>query len=335
MNYKNYLLIFLLIITVLFVGSNIQDPNGSKSGTSDKKHIQNISTPFSSPNNIIYTDNMDGVNDTSALMSRGYLIFNLSVPLGSSSWFQGNPNVFVAFNGPTSGYVGANFNSVNNVGNIDNWLVLPRINGGILAGDSLYFWARSTYLDPGFNYPDSIRVMYSANDSIPSGVWAELGRFLVPNPDTAAPNNGYTLYGFKAPATSVNGRFAIRYCVVDGGQNGANSDYIGIDAINIVRSSIGISNINSNVPGNYSISQNYPNPFNPVTKINFALPKSGFVIMKVYDMLGKEVSTLVNQNMKAGNYNVDFNGSNLASGVYVYKIQSNEFTAVKKMMLIK
>jgi hypothetical protein len=57
--------------------------------------------------------------------------------------------------------------------------------------------------------------------------------------------------------------------------------------------------------------------------------------MKVYDMLGKEVSTLVNQNMKAGNYNVDFNGSNLASGVYVYKIQSNEFTAVKKMMLIK
>jgi len=334
MNYKNYLLIFLLIITVIFVSSNIQDPNGSKSGTTGKKHSQNISTPFTSPNNIIYTDNMDGANDSSALLSRGYLIFNLSNPVGGNSWFQGNSSVFVAFNGPSTGYVGANYNSVNDEGNIDNWLILPRINGGILVGDSLYFWSRSTD-SASQNFADSIRVMYSANDSIPSGLWTELGRFRLPNPDSLAPNNGYTLYGFKAPTTSVNGRFAIRYCVADGGLNGANSDYIGIDAINIVRPTIGISNINSNVPGNYSISQNYPNPFNPVTKINFALPKSGFVTMKVYDMLGKEVSTLVNQNMKAGNYNVDFNGSNLASGAYFYKITSNEFSSVKKMLLIK
>jgi hypothetical protein len=89
------------------------------------------------------------------------------------------------------------------------------------------------------------------------------------------------------------------------------------------------------IPDNYQLSQNYPNPFNPVTKISYALPKSGLVTLKIYDILGKEVMTLVNEVKSAGNYTIDFNGANMSSGIYFYSIKSGDFSAVKKMTLIK
>ena len=98
---------------------------------------------------------------------------------------------------------------------------------------------------------------------------------------------------------------------------------------------VGITQTGSETPENYSVSQNYPNPFNPSTKINFALPKQGLVTIKVYDMLGKEIETLVNEVKSAGKYTVDFNGSKLSSGVYFYRIQANDFIDVKRMMLVK
>ncbi|MCX6161457.1 MAG: T9SS type A sorting domain-containing protein, partial [Ignavibacteriae bacterium] len=79
----------------------------------------------------------------------------------------------------------------------------------------------------------------------------------------------------------------------------------------------------------------YPNPFNPVTKINFAIPKQGLVTLKVYDVLGREVRTLVNEVKSVGTYAVDFNGAELSSGVYFYRLQSADFTDIKRMMLIK
>ncbi len=91
----------------------------------------------------------------------------------------------------------------------------------------------------------------------------------------------------------------------------------------------------SEIPTVYSLSQNYPNPFNPVTKINFALPKQGFVTLKIYDVLGREVRTLVNEVKSAGNFSVDFNASEYSSGVYFYKLESNGFSDIKRMMLIK
>jgi hypothetical protein len=94
--------------------------------------------------------------------------------------------------------------------------------------------------------------------------------------------------------------------------------------------------VNNNVVAdNYSLSQNYPNPFNPSTKISFSIPQSDNVILKVYDMMGKEVATLVNTQMNMGSYSVDFNATNLSSGVYFYKLVSGNFTEVKKMTLIK
>lgn len=97
----------------------------------------------------------------------------------------------------------------------------------------------------------------------------------------------------------------------------------------------GTGNITGNIPSAYSLSQNYPNPFNPVTRINFDIPKQGLVMMRVYDILGREVKTLINEVKAPGKYSVDFNGTELSSGVYFYKLESNGFTDIKKMFLIK
>jgi hypothetical protein len=90
------------------------------------------------------------------------------------------------------------------------------------------------------------------------------------------------------------------------------------------------------VPTVYSLSQNYPNPFNPSTKIEFALPKAEFVTLKIYDVSGREVSTLANEKLAPGKYTVTFNNeSNLSSGVYFYRMTAGNFIDTKKMMLIK
>jgi len=83
------------------------------------------------------------------------------------------------------------------------------------------------------------------------------------------------------------------------------------------------------------VSQNYPNPFNPVTKIKYHLPKNSEVILKVFDMSGKEVATLVNKKQTAGTYEVTFDGTRLSSGTYFYRLQAGEFIETKRMMLIK
>lgn len=99
--------------------------------------------------------------------------------------------------------------------------------------------------------------------------------------------------------------------------------------------SVGINTI-STLAENYSLSQNYPNPFNPSTKIEFSIPNSGNVSLKVYDILGNEVASLVNnERLSAGKYKADFNASYLSSGIYYYTIRANNFTDTKKMLLVK
>jgi hypothetical protein len=114
------------------------------------------------------------------------------------------------------------------------------------------------------------------------------------------------------------------------GVGSANFDVIGCGP-NIF---VGINNI-STIPETYSLSQNYPNPFNPKTMIEFSIPKSENVKITVFDILGREVMVLVNDIFKAGSYEVDFNASGLASGVYMYKINAGDFTDTKKMLLVK
>ncbi|MBS1492956.1 MAG: aryl-sulfate sulfotransferase [Bacteroidetes bacterium] len=98
--------------------------------------------------------------------------------------------------------------------------------------------------------------------------------------------------------------------------------------------SIGILNTNETAHS-YNLYQNYPNPFNPVTKIKFEIPKSEFVSIKIYDVMGREVENLVNENLREGSYEVEFNGTNKTSGIYYYKIITENFQETKKMLLIK
>ena len=103
---------------------------------------------------------------------------------------------------------------------------------------------------------------------------------------------------------------------------------------------VGITNISSEIPSNYDLFQNYPNPFNPVTKIKFDIPsnvkrQTSDVRLLIYDALGKEVTTLINERLAPGSYEVDFDASNLPSGLYFYRIEAGEFDKIKKMIFIK
>ncbi len=102
---------------------------------------------------------------------------------------------------------------------------------------------------------------------------------------------------------------------------------------------VGITNVNSNVPAKFNLEQNYPNPFNPTTKIRFAIPAATgaktFVKLTVFDVLGREIIQLVNSELNPGTYEVNWDASKYSSGVYFYKLEAGDFTAVKKLSLVK
>jgi hypothetical protein len=97
----------------------------------------------------------------------------------------------------------------------------------------------------------------------------------------------------------------------------------------------GIKNGTSKLPTKFGLEQNYPNPFNPTTVLSYRLPVTSNVTLKVYDILGKEVATLVDETKSAGSYEVKFDASNLSSGIYFYKLQSGRYTETKKLVLMK
>jgi hypothetical protein len=108
-----------------------------------------------------------------------------------------------------------------------------------------------------------------------------------------------------------------------------------IDSTCLDANLVGVTHNGNEIPKVYSLAQNYPNPFNPATNISFGLPKSGLVRLVVYDLLGRVVSTLVNEHRQAGTYSVSFDAANLSSGIYFYKIESGDFSSIKKMVLVK
>ena len=141
-------------------------------------------------------------------------------------------------------------------------------------------------------------------------------------------NNGYIMYAGMAYVSGVSYDIAVFMARTD--------TTIYIDPV-------GIKSNNSGIPEQYKLYQNYPNPFNPTTTIKFDISK-GFpigafendkVVLKVYDILGREIKTLVNEKLTPGSYEVIFNGSNLTSGIYFYKLMIGNFTDTKKMILIK
>jgi hypothetical protein len=98
--------------------------------------------------------------------------------------------------------------------------------------------------------------------------------------------------------------------------------------------------LSNEIPDSYSLFQNFPNPFNPSTKIRMDIPSlvrrgAGVVVLKVYDILGCEIKSLVNEQLVPGTYEVDFDGSNLPSGIYFYRLQAGDYVETKKMILLK
>jgi hypothetical protein len=96
-----------------------------------------------------------------------------------------------------------------------------------------------------------------------------------------------------------------------------------------------IERLTINLPEHFSLSQNYPNPFNPVTTIQFSLPSKSFASLKIFDVLGKEVTILISEELPAGEYSRQWNGAGLPSGVYFYRLQSGSFVQTKKLVLLK
>jgi hypothetical protein len=153
--------------------------------------------------------------------------------------------------------------------------------------------------------------------------WEKIG-FVQGHGNSNSPKK-YTFFDENPPAGNL--QYRIKQIDVDG----YSKYYVKIAEINL-----NVTAVKENqVPKEFSLLQNYPNPFNPFTIINYQLPTGSFVTLKVYDVLGNEIATLVNEEKAAGEYKVNFNSSNLASGMYIYKLNAGGKTFIKKMILMR
>jgi hypothetical protein len=154
-----------------------------------------------------------------------------------------------------------------------------------------------------------------------------LSTFNAPWSYLAAPYQAFNLFGLTSP----QGNWILSVQNTAGQPEGRLLGW----GIRINNTVTGVESVSGIIPEKYLLEQNYPNPFNPVTSINFSIPKESNVKLTVFDLLGKEVSILINKKLSAGNFKVDFDGSELASGTYFYKLDAESFTEIKKMVLIK
>ena len=214
----------------------------------------------------------------------------------------------------------------------DVWIVTKRIN--VSATDSLRFFMSGG----NATYWDSVQVWVGILDSIPANILGfpdyRLGTVVFPGV-----SGGGSVYGqFVRKAYSLS-RFAVFGTIWVAFRYNTDTAIDGfavyLDDVMIGSPNVGVTPTGSNVPDKFTLEQNYPNPFNPTTNIKFSLPQGTNVQLIIFNSMGQEVKTLVNEYKNAGSYTVDFNASALASGTYFYKIITNEFTETKKMTLVK
>lgn len=216
-------------------------------------------------------------------------------------WFctLGSSNSFTGFIG------GAELQKTTNSG--ASWLFQNSTGlgnfGGITGGPNIISDNASGYLFRFYVRSDN-KIYLSENNG---DVWSV---------DYTAPNGNYRYIAADFPGINV---WAVR-------DNG------GISYLDLP---VGIEQTSSEVLVSYSLEQNYPNPFNPVTNINYQLPSSEKVSLKIFDMNGREIETLVDDFQAAGYYNVNFHSKNISSGVYFYKLTTNDFSDTKRMILLK
>ena len=204
----------------------------------------------------------------------------------------------IFFANDTIGYIaGFNGTFLKTTNGGDNWFSLPTGNSGNYR--TVYFTSVDTgYISSNTIYKTTNGGVNWSSQSVPSGV--NLNSMCFPATDT----------GF------VVGDNGVILKTVTGGLTNAGQT-------------------NNVIPESFKLYQNYPNPFNPTTNIRFEIPQQSLVKLIVYNILGREIATLVNEKLSAGSYETDWNGTGYPSGVYFYKIIANDFVNVKKMVLIK
>ncbi|MEO8167382.1 MAG: choice-of-anchor J domain-containing protein [bacterium] len=247
-------------------------------------------------------------------------------------WFRGSDtSAFVSFEG--SGFAANNFQRANGF-YLDDYLITPAIAGVGQTGrlDSLIFRVRSkSNTAPSPNFPDSLMVRLSTTGTDTSNFTILLDYFSVPK--TGWTRKAYSLTG-RVPSNSTI-RIAFRYLLYNSGLNGNNGDFIGLDAVQVIFNGLTAVDERTSSPMNFALGQNYPNPFNPSTEIRYQTSEAGHVTLRMFDLLGREVATLVNEQKPAGNYSARVNAADLASGIYFYRMDAGAFSQTKKMILMK
>lgn len=162
-----------------------------------------------------------------------------------------------------------------------------------------------------------------------SNISSSASQFSVTELPSVIPQNEFAYARIKFRPDQFNLAFASTLSIE------SNDTTIFVNVTGYSNNTIGVTTLSTEIPVKYSLSQNYPNPFNPVTNLEFGISNPEFVKLKVYDNLGKEVATLVYGNLKPGSYKYNFDASGLTSGIYYYKLETDNFTETKKMLLVK
>ncbi len=203
--------------------------------------------------------------------------------------------------------------------------ILPSDEFVIIASNSVEFINRYGFLPDGEyegqldNGGEKVVFINAVNDTLFSFKYNDK----LPWPEEAD-GDGYSLVSaYRSPTGDPNNS---TYWIKSGAINGSPN------ANDVVSN---INQINNDVPTQFSLEQNYPNPFNPSTIIRYSIPVEGKVKIKIFDILGREVSTLLDRNHKAGNYSIEFDGSNLSSGIYFYRLRCGNFIETMKMIFLR
>ncbi|MEO6696003.1 MAG: choice-of-anchor J domain-containing protein [Ignavibacteria bacterium] len=208
----------------------------------------------------------------------------------------------------------------------DDWVWTDSLN--IQSGDSLGFWALLGNTEGISFYVDSLQIWICSLQD-PASATNHITT-IKSNLDTTInvwTEHKFDLSQFSGQKIYIGFRYYIPviealWCNID-------------DMIIGNRTPVGINQIGINIPSEYYLSQNYPNPFNPITHLEFGISKLEFVSLKIFNVQGKEVVELLNENKLPGNYTVEFNGENLPSGIYFYTLKAGNFSESKKLILTK
>ena len=224
-----------------------------------------------------------------------------------------------------------------------------------LDNDGYYYW-RAKSSDGIFDSPWSVRKTFSLNVPVSVKLALFTGKavngIIRLNWETASEdgNAGFNIYRSESPGgefvklngTIIPGNKIMQYKYVDKSIESGNTYYYKLESVNILGlteryDALGVTAIE---PKEYSLHQNFPNPFNPVTTIKFDLPGSGDVVLKIYNILGQEVKTLVNKRMDSGFHSIIWNGTNdtgikVASGMYLYRLRAGDYVKTRKMIFLK